>query len=68
MNDFDKQRRTFNVMFKAVSAFIIVVFFCIIAAWITVGVYAVKASDQIETRGLKAIVEDVWCGKGSKCL
>lgn len=55
-------------MFKAVAAFIFVVAMCMLAIWIMVIGFAVKTSDQIEAKGLKAVVEQVWCGPEKKCL
>jgi hypothetical protein len=51
-----------------VLTFIVIVWIAIIAFWIFVGTAAFKTAGQVEERGLKAVIEEIWCGSGKKCL
>lgn len=64
MIDFKEQRASF----RAIASFAAVVALCGLAFWLLVAVMAVKTVGQIETRGLNAIVEEIWCSTGKKCL
>ena len=65
---FDTMDRMVKVMFGVAATFIVVVWIAIIAFWIFAGSTAIKAADQVEQRGLKAIVEEIWCGPNNQCL
>lgn len=65
---FDTMDRMVKVMFGVATTFIVIVWIAIIAFWIFAGTTAIKAADQVEQRGLKAVVEDIWCGPNNKCL
>ena len=64
----DKDQRMFNIMFRTVVTIIAIFWIAIIAFMIFVGTTDVKAVDQVEQRGLKAVVEEIWCGPNNKCL
>jgi plastocyanin domain-containing protein len=67
-SQFQKEQRTFNIMFKAVVTIIVIGWIAIIAFWIFLGTVAVKAVDQVDQRGLKNVIEEIWCGPNNKCL
>jgi hypothetical protein len=67
-SDFHVMDRTFKIMFGVVVGFIAVVFIAVIAFWIFMAATVVKASDQVEQRGLKAVIEEIWCGPEKKCM
>lgn len=62
-NDFD---RDFRWMRRIVFTFIAIVFLAIIGYWIVVGVILTKAASEIEDKGLKTVIETIWCGKQAK--
>lgn len=68
-NDFNRrfQRNDFifKFMFRAITAFIIVVFLAIISFWIMIGVLTYKAADQVGEHGLHTVLEQIWCGKNT---
>jgi heme/copper-type cytochrome/quinol oxidase subunit 2 len=64
----DKDQRMFNIMFRTVVTIIAIFWIAIIAFMIFVGTTSIKAADQVEQRGLKDAVEEIWCGPNNKCL
>ena len=58
----------FKFLFRLTLTFIVIVWIAIIAFWIFVGTAAFKTAGQVEERGLKAVIEEIWCGSGKKCL
>jgi hypothetical protein len=67
-SQFEKDQRTFNIMFRVVATIIVIGWIAMIAFWIFAGTTVVKAADQVEQRGLKAVIEEIWCGPNNKCL
>ena len=53
-------------MFGVAVTSIVVCWIAMIAFWIFAGTTAVKAVDQVEQRGLKAVVEQIWFGPNNK--
>ena len=39
----------------------------IISGWIGMGYIMVKGASAIDEKGLKGVVEQVWCGKAAEC-
>jgi hypothetical protein len=68
LSQFEKDQRTFNIMFRVAFTIIAIGWIAMIALWIFAGTTAVKAVDQVEQHGLKAVVEEIWCGPNNKCL
>jgi hypothetical protein len=66
--DFDSTSRIIKVMFGVAITFIVICWIAMIAFWIFAGTTAIKAADQVEQRGLKAVIEEIWCGPNNKCL
>jgi hypothetical protein len=66
--EFDSMERVIKIMFGVAVTVIVISWIAIIAFWIFAGTTAVKAADQIEQRGLKAVVEEIWCSPNHKCL
>lgn len=66
--EFGASRRRFKIMQGFVVALIIIVFVMIMSFWSLVGYTAVEAKSQIKEKGLKTLVERVWCGPIDKCL
>jgi hypothetical protein len=56
-----------NTMFKLIPWFIGAVFTLIICYWIAIGYVVVKGLGAIDEKGLKGVVEQVWCGKAADC-
>lgn len=72
-SDFDRRfrqsQRRHDIMFRIIMGFCLVVFLIVISFWIFAGVTAYKAIDQIESQGVKSLVEQIWCGKNNtSCL
>jgi hypothetical protein len=64
--DFDFTSRVIKIMFGVVTTFIAIIWIAVIAFWIFAGTIAVKAADQIEQRGLKDVIEQIWFGPNNK--
>ena len=64
VNDFDKSFNTFNTIFKVVFGISVII---IVGTWIVMGVLAYKTIDAVGERGVKGVVEEVWCGKDTQC-
>jgi hypothetical protein len=43
------------------------VFTLIICYWIAIGYVVVKGVGAVDEKGLKGVVEQVWCGKAADC-
>jgi uncharacterized membrane protein len=56
------ESKLFNVVFKSIFAFCIVIFLAIICFWIFIGVSVYSAADTIGATGLKSVVDTVWYG------
>jgi hypothetical protein len=56
-----------NTMFKLIPWFIGAVFAIIISSWIVRGYLVVKGVGAVDEKGLKGVVEQVWCGKAADC-
>ena len=54
-------------IFRFVPWFIGFVFILVISGWILIGFFAYKSVDAINDKGLKGVVEQVWCGKDTEC-
>jgi hypothetical protein len=67
-SQFQKDQRMFNIMFRVAVTIVVIGWIAMIAFWIFAGTTAIKAADQVEQRGLKAVVEEIWCGPNNKCL
>jgi len=67
-SQFQKDQRMFNIMFRVAVTIVVIGWIAMIAFWIFAGTTAIKAVDQVEQRGLKAVVEEIWCGPNNKCL
>ena len=65
-SQFEKDQRTFNIMFRVVATIIVIFWITMIAFMIFVGSIAFKAADQVEQRGLKAVIEQIWFGPNNK--
>ena len=52
-------------IFKVVPLFIGFVFLVLITFWITLGVLAFKGAKEIQGKGLKGFIEQVWNGHPS---
>ena len=65
--DFDRRfrqsQRRFDIMFRIVSTIIALTFIGIVAFWIFAGTMVVKAADEVDQKGLKGVVQQIWCGK-----
>ncbi len=68
LSQFEKDQRTFNIIFRVAVTVVVIGWIAMIALLIFAGTTAVKAVDQVEQRGLKAVVEEIWCGPNNKCL
>jgi hypothetical protein len=66
--DFDFTSRVVKIMFGVAITIIVIGWIAMIAFWIFAGTTAIKAADQVEQRGLKAVIEEIWCGPNNKCL
>jgi len=66
--NFDRSQRTFNIMFRIAATMIALTFVGIFLFWAFVGFTAVKAADEVEQKGLKAVIERIWCGPDNHCL
>ena len=66
--DFSSMERMIKIMFGVAVTVIVIGWIAMIAFWIFAGTTAIKAADQVEQRGLKAVVEEIWCGPNNKCL
>jgi hypothetical protein len=66
--DFHFMERMIKIMFGVAATIIVIGWIAMIAFWIFAGTTAVKAADQVEQRGLKAVIEEIWCGPNNKCL
>jgi hypothetical protein len=66
--DFDFTTRWVKIAIGVAFTFIALVWIGIIAFWIFAGSTAIKAADQVEQKGLKAVIEQIWCGPEKKCL
>jgi hypothetical protein len=67
-NNMNSQRRRFNIIFNSAVGFILITFVLLICSWILllfVGGQIVKDVDF--SKGIKPVVEKVWCGE-SGCL
>lgn len=65
----DKAQRRHERFSKFVIGFIVVVFVLVILSWIVMGVTAVKVVGEVESQGLKPLIERIWCGpQEPKCL
>ena len=60
---FNRQTNLFDIMFGVITAFIAVVFICIIAFYVMTGIFVYKAADQVQQHGIKSVAESIWCGK-----
>lgn len=71
MNDFqrrmDRSQRTFDIVFRLVTVVIVLAFLAIIGFWIIMGTVAYKTVEQVDEKGIKGVVEQVWCGKQKDC-
>jgi hypothetical protein len=67
-SNYDSDANFVRTGVKIVFGIVAVGFVVIVAFWIFMAVTVVKTADQVEQRGLKAVVEDVWCGKDKHCL
>lgn len=54
-------------LFRIVPWFIGFVFVLIVSIWIVGGILVFKSVDAINEKGLRGVVEQVWCGKESNC-
>ena len=63
---FDSMDRMIKIMFGVAVTSIVVCWIAMIAFWIFAGTTAIKAADQVEQRGLKAVVEQIWFGPNNK--
>ena len=66
--DFEKSQKRFNFVFNAVLVINAVIFVAVVAFIVFVGVTAIGAVDEVQSVGLKAVIERIWCGPGAKCL
>jgi hypothetical protein len=66
--DFEFNNRIFKIIFGVAVTVIVIFWIAMISFLIFAGSTAVKASDQIGQRGLKAVIEEIWCGPNNKCL
>lgn len=53
-------------LFKVVPIFIAFVFIVVIGSWLAMGYVAIKATNEIDQRGLKSVLEEVWEGPKEK--
>ena len=60
-------RTSESFLFRIVPWFIGFVFALILSIWIISGILAFKSLDAINEKGLKGVVEQVWCGKDTDC-
>lgn len=65
--DFDRRfrqgQRRFDIMFRIVTTVIALTFVGIVAFWIFAGTMVFKAVGEVDQKGLKGVVEQIWCGK-----
>ena len=65
--DFDRRfrqsQRRFDIMFRIVATIIALTFVGIVAFWIFAGTMVFKAVGEVDQKGLKGVVEQIWCGK-----
>jgi hypothetical protein len=54
-------------MFRVVTALIVLAFLVIIGFWIVMGTVAYKTVEQVDEKGVKGVVEQIWCGKQKDC-
>jgi hypothetical protein len=64
---FDQSQRRFNTMFRVITTIIVLGFTAILAFWIFAGFLAYKAADGIGEKGVRGVVEQLWCGKSTNC-
>ena len=65
-SEFNDRSRSFNLLFRLVVGFILIAWVAIFAYWIVVGVILVKTADAVNEKGLKTVIETIWCGKEAK--
>lgn len=64
---FAQSQRRFNVMFRVVTTLIALTFVGVILFWGFAGFLAYKAADGIGEKGVRGVVEQLWCGKSTNC-
>jgi hypothetical protein len=57
-----------NTVRTFVLVFIGFVFVLIVSWFVFLGVVVYNVSDQVESQGLKSIIENLWCGDGKQCI
>lgn len=60
-------RTSGDFLFRIVPWFIGFVFVLIVSIWIIGGILAFKSFDAINEKGLKGVIEQMWCGKDANC-
>lgn len=69
MRDFGREYDVrFKVLFRIAVGIIITSFLFTLGTLIFMGVVAYKAGDEIQEKGLKSVVERIWCGPDNHCL
>lgn len=63
LEEFKERERSFKMMDRFIKTFIGLVFVCVLAVWLTVGILVYRAAGSIEDKGLKTMIEEIWCGK-----
>ncbi len=56
-----------NRIFKITPWLIGFCFVATILQFVVFGILAVKVVDEVQDKGVKSIVENVWCGKQQDC-
>lgn len=60
---FNQSQRRFDIMFRVVCTIIALTFVGILAFWIFAATIVAKAADDVDQKGLKGVVQQIWCGK-----
>jgi hypothetical protein len=61
--EFQKSERRFNFVWRLAMGIILFVFLMMGLGFIGLIYTGVNAADDVNERGLKAVLEEVWCGK-----
>lgn len=64
MTDFEKDNKSFNIMFKIITYMIGFVLLLITVYWVFIGFIAYKAVSSYDfSHGIKPVIEKIWCDK-----
>lgn len=54
-------------LFHFTNIFIAFVFVIVISFSVVIGIFAVKAANQVNDSGIRGLLEQLWCGKDVDC-